>query len=183
MLNQIRSNNELIKDSSYSTKASELLKETWLDIKKEQMRSISTLSAELAKQISANQVLAWKIDLWPGYDAKNRSDLQKFLDSSDSRTPTENSVAWAEAADQRVININVQNKGINLPNINWQWSTSINLNGDWQAIANSIKDHFWSDKNIIKANLPEIESQLKYKVWLSDSEVAEIKRLLWISNN
>ena len=183
LLNQIRSNNELIKDSSYSTKASELLKETWLDIKKEQMRSISTLSAELAKQISANQVLAWKIDLWPGYDAKNRSDLQKFLDSSDSRTPTENSVAWAEAADQRVININVQNKGINLPNINWQWSTSINLNGDWQAIANSIKDHFWSDKNIIKANLPEIESQLKYKVWLSDSEVAEIKRLLWISNN
>jgi hypothetical protein len=28
LLNQIRSNNELIKDSSYSTKASELLKET-----------------------------------------------------------------------------------------------------------------------------------------------------------
>lgn len=182
LLNQIRSNNELIKDSSYSTKASELLKETWLDIKKEQMRSISTLSAELAKQISANQVLAWKIDLWPGYDAKNRSDLQKFLDSSDSRTPTENSVAWAEAADQRVININVQNKGINLPNINWQWSTSINLNGDWQAIANSIKTHFWSNENIIRANLSVIESQLN-KVWLSEREVAEIKRLLWISNN
>lgn len=171
LLNQIRSNNELIKDSSYSTKASELLKETWLDIKKEQMRSISTLSAELAKQISANQVLAWKIDLWPGYDAKNRSDLQKFLDSSDSRTPTENSTAWAEAAAQNAININVQNKEIKLPNVNWQ------------AIAKSIKDHFWSNENIIRANLPEIESQLKYKVWLSESEVAEIKRLLWISNN
>lgn len=180
LLNQIRSNNELIKDSSYSTKASELLKETWLDIKKEQMRSISTLSAELAKQISANQVLAWKIDLWPGYDAKNRSDLQKFLDSSDSRTPTENSVAWAEAADQRVININVQNKNIELPNINWQ-STYLALNGNWQAIANSIKTHFWSDEKI-RANLSVIESQLN-KVWLSEREVAEIKRLLWISNN
>ena len=57
------------------------------------------------------------------------------------------------------------------------------MKGDWQAIANSIKTHFWSDKNIIKTNLPEIESQLKYKVWLNESEVAEIKRLLWISNN
>lgn len=184
LLNQIRSNNELIKDSSYSTKASELLKETWLDIKKEQMRSISTLSAELAKQISANQVLAWKIDLWPGYDAKNRSDLQKFLDSSDSRTPTENSTAWAEAAAQNAININVANKTIDLPA---RWGESSEKYSE--AVANEIRRNLSKNGHISNENIRDnwlaIESQLKdrNKVWLSEREVAEIKRLLWISNN
>ena len=67
-------------------------------------------------------------------------------------------------------------------NVNWQGSTSIELNGNWDAITNSIKTHFWSDEKI-RANLSVIESQLKDNVWLDASQVAEIKRLLWISNN
>lgn len=174
LLNQIRSNNELIKDSSYSAKASELLKETWLDIKKEQMRSISTLSSELSKQISANQVLAWKIDLWPGYDAKNRSDLQKFLDSSDSRTPTENSTAWAEADAQRAININIANKTIDLPT-------------RWES-----QDYVWAVANRISENLSEKVSESEIKTSLANKGInsneineiiKELRRLEKISNN
>ena len=174
LLNQIRSNNELIKDSSYSAKASELLKETWLDIKKEQMRSISTLSSELSKQISANQVLAWKIDLWPGYDAKNRSDLQKFLDSSDSRTPTENSTAWAEADAQRAININITNKTIDLPT-------------RWES-----QDYVWAVANRISENLSEKVSESEIKTSLANKGInsneineiiKELRRLEKISNN
>ena len=107
-----------------------------------------------------------------------KDEITDFLKKSGSFTPTENSTAWAEAAN--AIKINVQNKDINLPNVNWQGNTIINLKGDWQAIANSIKTHFWSDENIIRAE-STIGSELA-RIWLKPEEIEEIKRLLWISN-
>ena len=49
---------------------------------------------------------------------------------------------------------------------------------------NLSKNGHISNENI-RDNWLAIESQLKdrNKVWLSEREVAEIKRLLWISNN
>lgn len=183
MISAVRADNEVLRNSDFRKSVSEWFKELWINKDQASLRNINELSQTLmdfgSKWQSQKEILR---SAGITGEMTTKDEITDFLKKSESFTPTENSVAWAEAADKRVININVQNKGINLPNINWQWSTSINLNGDWQAIANSIKTHFWSNENIIRANLSVIESQLN-KVWLSEREVAEIKRLLWISNN
>ena len=172
LLNQIKTNNELLTDPKYREKATEVFKASWFDrIKADNIKNVENLSKILvsADWFSQSDVTRWFYRNIVGKDSINENDLIDFLKSSNSVIPES---SWSNQSDsQSAININVQNKEIKLPNVNWQ------------AIAKSIKDHFWSNENIIRANLPEIESQLKYKVWLSESEVAEIKRLLWISNN
>jgi len=183
LLNQIKTNNELLTDPKYREKATEVFKASWFDrIKADNIKNVENLSKILvsADWFSQSDVTRWFYRNIVGKDSINENDLIDFLKSSNSVIPES---SWSNQSDsQSAININVENKDINLPNVNWQGNKKLELNGDWQAIANSIKTHFWSNENIIRANLSVIESQLN-KVWLSEREVAEIKRLLWISNN
>ena len=183
LLNQIKTNNELLTDPKYREKATEIFKASWFDrIKADNIKNVENLSKILvsADWFSQSDVTRWFYRNIVGKDSINENDLIDFLKSSNSVIPES---SWSNQSDsQSTININVENKGINLPNVNWQ-STYLALNGNWQAIAKSIKDHFWSNDNIIRANLSVIESQLKDNVWLNAYQVAEIKRLLWISNN
>ena len=184
MISAVKSDNELLRNSDFRKSVSEWFKELWINKDQASLRNINELSQALmdfgSKWQSQKEILR---SAGITGEMTTKDEITDFLKKSGSFTPTENSIAWTGAAAQPTININVARKEIKLPNVNWQGSTNIDLNGDWQAIANSIKTHFWSNENIIRANLPEIESELKYKVWLSDNEVAEIKRLLWISNN
>lgn len=183
MISAVRADNEVLRNSDFRKSVSEWFKELWINKDQASLRNINELSQTLmdfgSKWQSQKEILR---SAGITGEMTTKDEITDFLKKSGSFTPTENSVAWAEAAAQRAININVQNKTIELPNVNWQ-STYLALNGNWQAIANSIKDHFWSNENIIRANLSVIESQLENNVWLDAYQVAEIKRLLWISNN
>ena len=183
MISAVRADNEVLRNSDFRKSVNEWFKELWINKDQASFRNINELSQTLmdfgSKWQSQKEILR---SAGITGEMTTKDEITDFLKKSGSFTPTENSVAWAEAAAQRAININVQNKTIELPNVNWQ-STYLALNGNWQAIANSIKDHFWSNENIIRANLSVIESQLENNVWLDAYQVAEIKRLLWISNN
>ena len=183
MISAVKSDNELLRNSDFRKSVSEWFKELWINKDQASLRNINELSQALmdfgSKWQSQKEILR---SAGITGEMTTKDEITDFLKKSESFTPTENSTAWAEAADKRVININVLRKEIELPNVNWQGNKELELNGDWQAIANSIKTHFWSNENIIRANLSVIESQLKDKVWLNADQVAEIKRLL-ISNN
>lgn len=183
MISAVRADNEVLRNSDFRKSVSEWFKELWINKDQASLRNINELSQALmdfgSKWQGQKEILR---SAGITGEMTTKDEITDFLKKSGSFTPTENSTAWAEAAAQRAININVARKTINLPNVNWQGSTSIELNGNWDAITNSIKTHFWSDEKI-RANLSVIESQLKDNVWLDASQVAEIKRLLWISNN
>ena len=108
-----------------------------------------------------------------------KDEITDFLKKSESFTPTENSTAWAEAADKRAININIANKTIDLPA---RWGESSEKYSE--EVANEIRRNLSKNGHISNENIRDnwlaIESQLKdrNKVWLSEREVAEIKRLL-----
>ena len=182
MISAVRADNEVLRNSDFRKSVSEWFKELWINKDQASFRNINELSQTLmdfgSKWQSQKEILR---SAGITGEMTTKDEITDFLKKSGSFTPTENSVAWAEAAAQRAININVQNKNIDLPNVNWQWSTSINLNGNWDAIAKSIKDHFWSDENIIRAE-STIGSELA-RIWLKPEEIEKIKRLLWISNN
>ncbi|RAL55798.1 hypothetical protein BLD25_03965 [Candidatus Gracilibacteria bacterium GN02-872] len=183
LLNQIKTNNELLTDPKYREKATEVFKASGFDrIKADNIKNVENLSKILvsADGFSQSDVTRGFYRNIVGKDSINENDLIDFLKSSNSVIPE--SSGSNQSDSQSAININVENKDINLPNVNGQGNKKLELNGDGQAIANSIKTHFGSNENIIRANLSVIESQLN-KVGLSEREVAEIKRLLGISNN
>lgn len=176
LLNQIKTNNELLTDPKYREKATEVFKASWFDrIKADNIKNVENLSKILvsADWFSQSDVTRWFYRNIVGKDSINENDLIDFLKSSNSVIPES---SWPNQSDsQSAININVQNKDINLPNVNWQ-STSLTLDGNWDAVAKSIKDHFWSNENIIRAE-STIGSELA-RIWLKPEEIAEIKRLL-----
>ena len=178
MISAVRADNEVLRNSDFRKSVSEWFKELWINKDQASFRNINELSQTLmdfgSKWQSQKEILR---SAGITGEMTTKDEITDFLKKSGSFTPTENSTTWAEAADKRVININVENKDINLPNVNWQGNKKLELNGNWDAIANSIKTHFWSAEKI-RANLSVIESKLKDNVWLSDNEVAEIKRLL-----
>ncbi|RKW23899.1 hypothetical protein D8B46_02455 [Candidatus Gracilibacteria bacterium] len=183
MISAVRADNEVLRNSDFRKSVSEGFKELGINKDQASLRNINELSQTLmdfgSKGQSQKEILR---SAGITGEMTTKDEITDFLKKSGSFTPTENSVAGAEAAAQRAININVQNKTIELPNVNGQ-STYLALNGNGQAIANSIKDHFGSNENIIRANLSVIESQLENNVGLDAYQVAEIKRLLGISNN
>ena len=184
MISAVRADNEVLRNSDFRKSVSEWFKELWINKDQASFRNINELSQTLmdfgSKWQSQKEILR---STGITGEMTTKDEITDFLKKSGSFTPTENSTAWAEAAAQNAININVQNKTIDLPNVNWQGRTSINLNDNLgaDAIAKSIKDHFWSNDNIIRAK-STIGSELA-RIWLKPEKIEEIKRLLWISNN
>ena len=185
LLNQIKTNNELLTDPKYREKATEVFKASWFDrIKADNIKNVENLSKILvsADWFSQSDVTRWFYRNIVGKDSINENDLIDFLKSSNSVIPES---SWSNQSDsQSAININVANKTIDLPA---RWGESSEKYSE--AVANEIRRNLSKNGHISNENIRDnwlaIESQLKdrNKVWLSDSEVAEIKRLLWISNN
>ena len=175
MLNQVRNDNDLLKNDSYKKELAAWFKAvTWKELNISKINLPKDLSGEVFKSVTDREIIRQSSVLPLG--ETNLTDY--LIKETGTVDPSGRSVSqtWT------TVNINVQNKNIDLPNVNWQGNKKLELNGNWDAIAKSIKDHFWSDEKI-RANLSVIESQLKDNVWLDAYQVAEIKRLLWISNN
>lgn len=163
LLNQIKTNNELLTDPKYREKATEVFKASWFDrIKADNIKNVENLSKILvsADWFSQSDVTRWFYRNIVGKDSINENDLIDFLKSSNSVIPES---SWPNQSDsQSTININIANKTIDLPT-------------RWES-----QDYVWAVANRISKNLSEKVSKNDIMTSLANKGINpdEIKEII-----
>ena len=154
LLNQIKTNNELLTDPKYREKATEVFKASWFDrIKADNIKNVENLSKILvsADWFSQSDVTRWFYRNIVGKDSINENDLIDFLKSSNSVIPES---SWPNQSDsQSTININIANKTIDLPT-------------RWES-----QDYVWAVANRISENLSKKVSEVEIKTSLANKGI------------
>lgn len=163
MISAVRDNNEVLRNSDFRKSVSEWFKELWINKDQASLRNINELSQALmdfgSKWQSQKEILR---SAGITGEMTTKGEITDFLKKSGSLTPTENSVAWAEAAAQNAININIANKTIDLPT-------------RWES-----QDYVWAVANRISKNLSEKVSKNDIMTSLANKGINpdEIKEII-----